>query len=327
MTGRRRGPAPGTSAPLPEAPRRTRTADRRRARSRRRLGRLAAVLALVVAATGSGATAGWALWSATASHRTTVTLGKVAASLEGATPRSVALTQRGTPVGTTLVVRNAGTVASAWSLTSTLAAGSSPSSRSLAESVAVRAWVPTGSACGTTAPSTAVSGTWAAPPALSGRVAAGATVTVCVTSTAGPAAPGGTTVNPVLRLVLDAGGSWQAASEIRDLYLDSSSTWRAAATCADQSEWYARVAFDPGSTKDTSYGIFSGARRIGTAQPTGHWPQFDLTRDVLPADQYPDGRIPVDVRVVTDSGPGEVVGSAVVVASPDQYGTRRIQCG
>lgn len=324
MTGRRRAPARAGGVTT----RRAGTDARRLARSRRRLARLAAVLTLVVvAATGTGATAGWALWSATASHRTTVTLGKVAASLEGATPRAVALTQRGTPVATTLVVRNAGTVTAGWTLTAALAAGSSASSRSLAESVAVRAWVPSGSTCGTTPPASAASGTWAAPPALSGRVAAGATVTACVVSTPGATAPGGATINPVPRLVLDAGGSWQAASEIRDLYLDSPTTWRNPATCTNESEWYARVAFDPGTTPDTSYGLWSGTRRIGTAQPTGHWPMFDLTRDVLPADQYPDGRVPVDVRVVTASGSGEVVGSAVVVASRDQYGTRRIQCG
>ncbi|GAB2974189.1 hypothetical protein [Frigoribacterium salinisoli] len=294
------------------------------------LVRVATVVALVVAVTGAGTGTGWALWSATATQRVQVTLGKTSTSLTGATPRVTTFTDRGAALTTSFVARNTGTVPADWTLSTSLPSGSSEQSRQLAAAIDVRMWAKTGTTCDV-APTGALVGTWAAAPTPTGRLGAGSTAEWCVRTVATSAAPAAARVNPILSLSVTSGGSWTALSEIRDLYQHSPTSWPVpvvTATCIANDVYYARLRFDPSPRpRDTWYAPYVGDRRVGTQLNTGDYPEFAFTRDDLPAVPFGDDRIRVDIRVMTGDVPGAVAAQGTLVPVYDANGLRNIQCG
>ena len=294
------------------------------------LARVAVVVALVVAVTGSGAGAGWALWTTSNSQKVEVVLGKTDVAFTGAEPKSVTFTDRGVPTVTSLRVTNAGTVPSTWTITSSIPSTSSDQSRALAAAIDVQMWTKGTGECGTTAPAGAVSGTWAAPPTPTGSLAAGAVADVCVRTAPTASAPAGTRVNPLFHVRMATTGTWAATREIRDFYQLTPTSWPvtvAQATCSRSDPYYARLTFDArGGAADARYAPYVGDRRIGTQLAGPDYPELAFTREDLPEDPFGKDPIRIDIRTMSGETPGPVFATGTVRPVYDEYGTRNIQC-
>ncbi|WP_157489657.1 hypothetical protein [Frigoribacterium sp. Leaf44] len=221
---------------------------------------------------------------------------------------------------------NSGTVAATYSTRGSLSSGSSAD---LAASIAVVGWpVSAASACTSTAAvgSGSVSGTWSAVPNLSGTLASKASATWCLRTSIATSSPTGR-VNPVLTVSL-AAGSWTATPQDRRIVQNNTIAPAQTAVCRTDGEAYAWLDFDP-STRATAtrYATYVGGTRISNDERTGDYPHFAFTRDNLPKDPFGDGPIHVDIRVMVDGQPTDLMAVGTVTVVYDQYGTRNIQCG
>lgn len=185
--------------------------------------RLRVLLAVVLAAllVGGGSTAAWALWTATGSASSSITVGKLSAAINGADKMTTTFSSTTQSVTYPITLTNAGNIAGT---TATTVAVTDDSSTALAQAVQVTAWPVSGTdACTTTTAVGAgsVSGTWASLPSLSSSLAAGAAAVWCVRSTITSSAPPSATANVHIMLTT-ANRGWTSDVVWGGFYLNSS---------------------------------------------------------------------------------------------------------
>jgi hypothetical protein len=284
------------------------------------LGRSAAIVALVVVLVGTGTSAGWALWTATADAPSRTVLGKVDLGLESSSPRAVDFTAPGQSVTTAITVFNGSTVPVDYRLTAR-AGTTGAVSADLAGRIDVRLWPATTASCTSAVPGDALAGTWAAAPAAEGSAPASARVTWCWRAAVASSAPDGATVNPQFEVV---GGShgWTDRARIEDFYQNTRYAAAApvarALSCSTVDTGaggsYVTVAWDAPMDSE-QWGLFVAGQRVGnTVSGQAEAKKHDLTRVTLPRELFPDGRLTVEVRSVLQQDPGPVrwVGDVLV---------------
>ena len=299
---------------------------------RRLLGRGAALVALVVALVGTGTGTGWALWTASVDAASQTTLAKVDLELESSSPRAVDYTATGQSVTTAIVVVNGSTVPVDFRQSAT-AGTTGAVSAELATRIDVRVWPAATASCTSAVPADAPSGTWASPPIATGTAPASSRVTLCWRSTAASSAPDRATVNPRFEVT---GGShgWTDWASIEDFYQNTryatpASTARALGcltTDSGDDTSFATVSWDAPLDSD-QWSLFVGGQRVGnTVSGQAPTKQHVVTRDMVPASLFPDGRVAVDVRSVAGAEPGPVAWTGDVVVGPNPRGQRQVSC-
>ena len=303
-----------------------RTVSGRRPRTTTRSTLAAVVVGVIVGVALASGGAASALWTASATVTEQVRTGAV--GLTAGTLDALQADYAGSTRSLTApwTFTNSGTVAASYSTSGSLSSGSSAA---LAASIAVVAWpVTAASACtSTTAVGPgSVSGTWSAVPNLTGTLASKAAATWCLRTSIATSSPTGR-VNPVLTVSL-ASGSWAATPQDRRIVQNNTIVPPQTAVCRTDGEAYAWLDFDP-STRATAtrYATYVGGTRISNDERTGDYPHFAFTRDNLPRDPFGDGPIHVDIRVMVDGQPTDLMAVGTVTVVYDQYGTRNIQCG
>jgi hypothetical protein len=296
------------------------------------LGRSAAIVALVVVLVGTGTSAGWALWTATADAPSRTILGKVDLGLESSSPRAADFTAPGQSVTTAITVFNGSTVPVDYELSARVGTTGAVSAE-LAARIDLRVWPAATASCTSAVPDGALTGTWAAAPVAAGSAPASTRVTWCWRATATSSAPDEATVNPRFEVV---GGShgWTDSWFIEDFYQNT--RYAAAVPAAralscstvDTGEGtsYAVVSWDAPLDAE-QWGLFVAGRRVGVtvsgqAQPKEHV----VTRDMAPESLVPDGPVVVDVRSVAGAEPGPVAWTGTVVVGPNAAGQRQVRC-
>lgn len=294
--------------------------------------RVALVVGLAVVLVGTGTGTSWALWSASQSFGQTATLGKLSASLGGVDGLGTTFAEPSSSVTAPVTFRNTGNVAATASVATRLAPTNTAASTTLASEITVTAWpVSSPSNCTADAPvgAGATTGSWASPPALGpSGLTAGASSVWCVRTTPTAKAPARATVNPSLTLTLSA-GSWRSSASA-GAYQNTAATYPTVQTavCRTDGPAYAWLDFDPSSRATaTRYATYVGSTRVSNDEQTGDYPHFAFTRDDLPADPFGDGRIAVDIRVMVDGRPTDLMAVGTLEVVYDEYGTRNIQCG
>ncbi|KQS22572.1 hypothetical protein [Frigoribacterium sp. Leaf186] len=297
----------------------------RRARASARRATAALVVGVIVGVVLASGGAAAALWTANATLTEQVRTGAVALSagtVDGLQADYAGSTRSLTAPWT---VTNSGTVQATYSTGGVLSSGSSTE---LARSIALVAWpVPAASDCiaSATVGSGRVEGTWAAVPNMTGTLASKASVTWCLRTSIATSSPTGR-VNPTLTVSL-AAGSWTATPLDRRIVQNNTIAPAQTAVCRPDGEAYAWLDFDPSSRATaTRYASYVGSTRVSTSEQTGDYPHFAFTRDTLPKDPFGDGPITVDIRVVVDGQPTDLMAVGTLRVVYDQYGTRNIQC-
>jgi hypothetical protein len=287
------------------------------------------LLALLLAAVlvGAGSTAAWAIWSATGTTGSAVTIGKIAGSIAGTNAMTTTFSSSNTSTTNPLTLTNSGSVAGTTSTSVSVVSGSSAA---LAGAVAVSAW-PAASTSACTASAAvgtgAVTGTWASLPSMSSSLAAGASAVWCVRSTPTSSAPPSSTANVTIDLTI-AAGTWRSTAARGGFYLNTASSASPAATCVDHGGNYIDVKWDASARSlDTWYGAFLNRTMVG-AKEQGYTASIQVSSSQVPTTLAADGPATIDVTVLDGSGNATttVVASAAVTLFV-QNGTRAIRCG
>lgn len=296
--------------------------DRRILRPAHRIALVAVLVSLFV---GASSTAAFALWSASGTTGSSITVGKVATSLNGASALATTFSSSSTTATAPVTFANTGTVAATYSSVASVTSGSA----ALAKAITVVAWpVSAASACTSTGSVGAgsVTGTWASLPSFSGSLAPSASAVWCLRSTASPAAPAQTTVTPSLALTVTA-GTWTATSAATFTLTTASST--PAFTCTDyDGNWHLLVTWDA-STRPlaTYYGVFINGTMIGPSQQ-GYNGKSDLSASQVSTSTAPDGVARVNVTVLDSAmNPTTTIAATGTVTLFAQQGTRAVKCG
>jgi hypothetical protein len=260
--------------------------------------RLLLGIVLVAAFVGGGSSAAWALWTASGTTSSSITVGRVAATLSGADALTTSFSSTVTTSTKPLTFTNTGTVAAT---TSTVVSVASGSSSALAQTVDVRAWpvASTASCITSTAVGTgAVSGTWASLPSMSSQLKAGGSAVWCVRSTPRTSAPTAARSDVTLDLTVSA-GTW-TSSAVRGAF--SITTPAPALVCTDHSGYYVEVAWDgAGRPMDTWYASFVKGVQVGDRQQM-YFGRITLAPSQIPASVATSGTITVDVHVLDAAG-------------------------
>lgn len=289
--------------------------------------RVKTVLALVLAAVlvGAGSTAAWALWSASATTASSVSIGKVTATVGGTSAMSTTFSSTVTSVTKPVTFTNTGTIAGTTSTTVSVASGST----ALARAITVTAWpVASSSACAasTAVGGSSVSGTWSSLPSMVSKLAAGASAVWCVRSTPTSSAPASSTVTVNTNLTLTA-GSWTSGVVQGGLTLTTSAS-APAVTCVDHT-YYIDLKWDT-STQPlaTYYGAFVGSTMI-SVQQQGYSGAIQVAPKDVPASAATasSGPAKVDIRVLDQNGAATstVVATGTFTLTNDNGPT--IRCG
>lgn len=182
--------------------------------SRRLLGPIAALITLAVLGSGGGATAAWIASTSVAASVSSTAIATTAQLTSGLDANYRSGTTAPATAAGQLTIANTGGAPLSYTLATQLGAGSSST---LAGRITLRLW--TGSACGTTAPSSAVSTTLAdtapALPTGARSLAPGASVAVCVsTQIEGQtdAALSGQSVTAAFRVTGAIGTNWTTSA-------------------------------------------------------------------------------------------------------------------
>lgn len=186
--------------------------------ARLRLLLAALLVALFVA---GGSTAAWALWTASGSATSSITIGKLAAAISGAEQMTTTFSATNQTVTYPLTLTNSSNITGT---TATTVQVTSDSSSALAQAVQVTAWPVSGTAACTTSTAVgagSVSGTWASLPSLTTTLAPGAASVWCVRSTITASAPPSATAN-VHIVLTTTNGSWTSGVVWGGFYLNSS---------------------------------------------------------------------------------------------------------
>jgi hypothetical protein len=185
--------------------------------------RLRLLLAVVLVAlfVGGGSTAAWALWTATGTASSSVTIGKLAAAISGTDQMTTTFSSSVQSVTYPLTLTNSSNIVGTTATTVDVAGNSSVA---LAQAVQVTAWPVSGTAACTTSTAVgagSVSGTWASLPSLTATLAPGAATVWCVRSTITASAPPSATAN-VHIVLTTTNGSWTSDVAWGGFYLNSS---------------------------------------------------------------------------------------------------------
>lgn len=297
----------------------------RRVRASARRLTAAVVVGVVVGVVLASGGAAAALWTASATLTEQVRTGAV--SLSAGTVDGLQADYAGSTRSLTApwTFTNSGTVAATYSTSGVLSSGSSTE---LARSIALVAWPVTAASACTASASVGpdrVEGTWATVPNLTGTLASKASVVWCLRTSIATSSPTGR-INPTLTVSL-AAGSWTASPLDRRIVQNNTIAPVQTAVCRPDGEAYAWLDFDPSSRETaTRYATYVGSTRVSNNEQTGDYPHFAFTRDNLPKDPFGDGTISVDIRVVVDGQPTELMAVGRLAVVYDQYGTRNIQC-
>ncbi|ROS75974.1 hypothetical protein EDF24_1550 [Curtobacterium sp. PhB130] len=285
---------------------------------------LAALLTAVFVAGGSSAA--WALWTATATTASSVTIGKVSASISGTSAITTTFSSTVTSVTKPVTFTNSGSIAGTTSTTVSVVSGSSTA---LAQAVTVVAWpVASAAACtdSTAVGSGSVTGTWASLPSMSSKLAAGASAVWCTRSTPTSSAPASTTTNVNVNLTLTA-GTWTSGVLQGGFYLNTSAA-AAALTCTDHSGNYVDVTW-PASSRptDTWYAAFVGTTMVGQ-KAQDYSARITLAPQDIPKSVASSGTVTVTVKVIDSAGTATttVAGSGPLTLFTQNDGAA-IRCG
>jgi hypothetical protein len=185
--------------------------------------RLRLLLAVVLVAlfVGGGSTAAWALWTATGTASSSVTIGKLAAAISGTDQMTTTFSSSVQSVTYPLTLTNSSNIVGTTATTVDVAGNSSVA---LAQAVQVTAWPVSGTAACTTSTAVgagSVSGTWASLPSLTATLAPGAATVWCVRSSITASAPPSATAN-VHIVLTTTNGSWTSDVAWGGFYLNSS---------------------------------------------------------------------------------------------------------
>lgn len=295
--------------------------------SRRLRAILALLLALVFVAGGSSAA--WALWSATGTTASSVTIGGTGASLSGTSDMTTTFSSSVTSMTKPITLTNAGSLAGTATTTVSVASGSSTA---LARAVGVVAWpVASTSACTTsTAVGTgSVSGTWASLPSLTSKLAAGASAVWCTRSTPTSSAPASATTNVTVALTVTA-GTW-ASDVVQGGFALNTSAAAPALTCTDHSGTYVEVAWPTSSRPmDTWYGAFVGpnASTMVGQKEQDYYGRFTLAPEQIPANVATSGPVTVTVKILDGAGnPTSTVVASGTITLFTQNNGKAVRCG
>ena len=294
----------------------------------RRLRALLAVV-LTVAFVAGGTSAAWALWSATGTTASSVTIGKTGASLSGPSDMTTTFSSSVTSMTKPITLTNTGSLAGTATTTVSVVSGSSTA---LAQAVSVVAWPVTAtSACtASTAVGTgSVSGTWASLPSMTSKLAAGASAVWCTRSTQSSSAPASSTTNVNLNLTVMA-GTWTSGVVQGGFYLNTSAA-TPAFTCTDHSGTYVEVAWPTSSRpKDTWYGAFVGpdASTMVGQKEQDYYGRFTLAPDQIPASIATSGPVTVTVKILDSAGnPTSTVVASGTITLFTQNNGKAVRCG
>ncbi|MGN8048847.1 hypothetical protein ACTJKO_04095 [Curtobacterium sp. 22159] len=294
----------------------------------RRLRVLLAVV-LTVAFVAGGSSAAWALWSATGTTASSVTIGKTGAALSGTSDMTTTFSSTVTSMTKPVTLTNAGSLAGTSTTTVSVVSGSSAA---LARAVSVVAWpVASAAACTTTAAvgTGSISGTWESLPSMTSKLAAGASAVWCTRSTPTSSAPASSTANITIGLTV-ATGSWTSGAVQGGFYLNTPAA-SPALTCTDHSGTYVELAWPTSSRpKDTWYGAFvgPGATTMVGQKEQDYYGRFTLAPDQVPASVATSGPVTVTVKILDSAGnpTTTVVGTGTVTLFTQNDG-KAIRCG
>ncbi|WP_439692332.1 hypothetical protein ACRQ4B_15750 [Curtobacterium sp. SP.BCo] len=295
--------------------------------SRRLRGLLAVLLGLAFVAGGSSAA--WALWTATGTTASSVTIGKTGAALTGTSAMTTTFSSSQPGMTKPITLTNAGSLAGTATTTVSVVAGSSTA---LAQSVDVVAWpVASTSACtdSSSVGTGSVSGTWAALPSMTSKLAAGAGAVWCTRSTPRSTAPASTTTNVTVNLTVTT-GSWTSGVVQGGFYLNTSAS-APAFTCTDHSGTYVEIAWPTSSRpKDTWYGAFVGpdASTMVGQKEQDYYGRFTLAPDQIPANTATSGPVTVTVKILDSAGnPTSTVVASGSITLFTQNNGKAVRCG
>jgi len=293
--------------------------------------RLRALLAVVLTAAfvAGGSSAAWALWSATATTASSVTIGKTGAALTGTSAMTTTFSSSVTTMTKPITLTNSGSLAGTTATTVSVVSGSSTA---LAQAVGVVAWpVTSTTACtdSSTIGAGSVSGTWASLPSLTSKLPAGASAVWCTRSTPASSAPASATTNITVRLTV-ATGSW-TSTVAQGAFSLTTSAAAPALTCTDHAGTYVDVAWPTSSRPmDTWYGAFVGpsASVMVGSKEQDYYGRFTLAPDQIPASVATSGPVTVTVKVLDSAGnaTSTVVASGTVTLFTQNNG-KAVRCG
>ena len=291
--------------------------------------RILFAVVLTVAFVAGGSSAAWALWTASATATSSVTIGKTGASLTGTSAVTTTFSSSVTTTTKPITLTNSGSLAGTTATTASVASGSSTA---LAQAVGVVAW-PVASTAGCTDASTvgtgSVRGTWASLPSLTSTLAAGASAVWCTRSTPTTAAPASTTTSITVGLTVTT-GSWTSGVAQGTFSLTTAAA-TPALTCTDHAGTYVEVAWPTSSRPmDTWYGAFVGpsASVMVGSKEQDYYGRFTLAPDQIPASVATSGPVTVTVKVLDSAGnaTSTVVASGTITLFTQNNG-KAVRCG
>jgi hypothetical protein len=288
--------------------------------------KLVTIIALVAVFLGAGSTAAWALYSATSTTASAVTIGKISATISGTSAITSTFSSTLTTITTPVTFANTGSVAGVTSTTVSVVSGSSTA---LAQAITVVAWpIATSAACTTSATvgTKSVTGTWASLPSMASSLAAGASAIWCIRSTPTSSAPASTTTNVNINLTMTT-GSWTTGVIQGGFYLNTSAT-TPAFTCQDNSGNYVNLSWTVSNLPlATYYGAFINGTMVGDKEQ-GYSGVIPLSSSVISKATAPDGSTTVNIMVLDSSyKPTTTVAATGKVTLFVQNSTRAIKCG
>lgn len=291
--------------------------------------RILLTVVLTVAFVTGGSSAAFALWSATATTASSVTIGKTGAVLTGTSSMTTTFSSSVTTMTKPITLTDSGSLAGTTATTVSVASGSSTA---LAQTVGVVAWpVASTAACtgSSTVGSGSVSGTWASLPSLTSKLAAGASAVWCTRSTPASSAPAPATTNITVGLTVTT-GSWTSTVAQGAFSLTTSAT-TPALTCTDHAGTYVEVAWPTSSRPmDTWYGAFVGpsASVLVGSKEQDYFGRFTLAPDQIPASVATSGPVTVTVKILDSAGnaTSTVVASGTVTLFTQDNG-KAVRCG
>ncbi|MBF4607421.1 hypothetical protein [Curtobacterium sp. VKM Ac-1393] len=295
----------------------------------RRFRLLVAVL-LTAVFVGGGSSAAWALWSASGTTASSVTVGKLSASIAGTSDLTTTFSSTVTSVTKPITLSDTGTISG--TATTTVSVGSG-SSTALAQAVTVVAWpVAQAAACttNTAVGSGSVTGTWASLPSMTSKLAGGASAVWCTRSTPKSSAPASATANITVNLTV-ANGSWTSGVVAGGFTLTTTAPvtdTSPALVCTDHDGWYLEVRWDAANRPmDTWYGAFVGTTAVGKkAQDYSAF--ITIAPSDVPASAGTSGTLTVTVKVLDSAGnPTSTVAGSGPVTLFTQNNGAAIRCG
>jgi hypothetical protein len=288
--------------------------------------RLLLAAVLTVAFVVGGSSAAWALWTATGTTASSVTIGNTGAALTG--PAAMTTTFSSTVTATTkpITLTDSGSLAGTTATSVSVVSGSSTA---LAQAIGVVAWpVASTAACTDSAAvgTGSVTGTWASLPSMTSKLAAGASAVWCTRSTPTSSAPASTTTNVNVTLTVSS-GTWTSGAVSGGFSLSTSAA-TPALTCTDHSGTYVELAWPTSSRpKDTWYGAFVGSTMVGQKEQD-YYGRVTLAPDQIPASAGTSGAVTVTVKILDSAGtPTSTVVATGTVTLFTQNDGKAVRCG